>query len=177
MGGELARSKNDAQFWAEWIDKLIARTIARGGLKDGSGAEYWNPNIVPQVRADERYASDAALNRKLRSQGIAARLVAPRPPPGGDPRVGVTSCPEAARVELANGRLRANLRNATDTIRAKRADVVVYDRLASRVLLDLAPAGAERVDVGKAPGRAAMEAYQADLAQTVRDKDTRLREQ
>ena len=32
--------------------------------------------------------------------------------------------PEAARVELANPQLRANLRNATDTIRAKRARVV-----------------------------------------------------
>jgi L-lactate dehydrogenase complex protein LldF len=36
----------------------------------------------------------------------------------------VTSFPEAARVELANAQLRANLRNATDTIRAKRARVV-----------------------------------------------------
>ena len=35
-------------------------------------------------------------------------------------------------------------------------DVVVYDRLASSALLDLAPPAAERVDVGKAPGRAAM---------------------
>jgi TolB protein len=34
VGGELARSPDDARFWAEWIDKLIARTIARGGLKD-----------------------------------------------------------------------------------------------------------------------------------------------
>jgi L-lactate dehydrogenase complex protein LldF len=36
----------------------------------------------------------------------------------------VTTFPEAARVELANVQLRTNLRNATDTIRAKRADVV-----------------------------------------------------
>jgi L-lactate dehydrogenase complex protein LldF len=36
----------------------------------------------------------------------------------------VTSFPEAARVELANVQLRANLRNATDTIQAKRAKVV-----------------------------------------------------
>ncbi len=34
-----------------------------------------------------------------------------------------------------------------------RADVVVYDRLAPRELLELAPAGAELVDAGKAPGR------------------------
>ena len=38
----------------------------------------------------------------------------------------------------------------------RRAEVVVYDRLASPALLDLAPAGAELVDVGKAPGRVAM---------------------
>ncbi|HVE47181.1 MAG TPA: uroporphyrinogen-III C-methyltransferase [Acidimicrobiales bacterium] len=34
-----------------------------------------------------------------------------------------------------------------------RADVVVHDRLAEGQLLDLAPAGAERIDVGKQPGR------------------------
>lgn len=42
------------------------------------------------------------------------------------------------------------------TVRAlsvlQRADVVVYDRLSQASLLDLAPAGAERIDVGKAPG-------------------------
>ena len=32
--------------------------------------------------------------------------------------------PDAARAELANVQLRTNLRNATDTIRAKRARVV-----------------------------------------------------
>jgi uroporphyrinogen III methyltransferase/synthase len=36
------------------------------------------------------------------------------------------------------------------------ADVVVYDRLASAELLELAPAHAELVDVGKAPGRVAL---------------------
>src|SRR3954471_6834321 len=34
----------------------------------------------------------------------------------------------------------------------RRADVVVHDRLSEASLLDLAPAGAERVDVGKVPG-------------------------
>ena len=38
----------------------------------------------------------------------------------------------------------------------RRADVVVYDRLASPALLELARHDAELVDVGKAPGRAAM---------------------
>ena len=36
------------------------------------------------------------------------------------------------------------------------ADVVVYDRLAAPALLDMVPAHAERVYVGKEPGRAAM---------------------
>ncbi|HEV7685510.1 MAG TPA: uroporphyrinogen-III C-methyltransferase, partial [Acidimicrobiia bacterium] len=35
-----------------------------------------------------------------------------------------------------------------------RADVVIYDRLSVTSLLDLAPARAERISVGKAPGRA-----------------------
>lgn len=43
------------------------------------------------------------------------------------------------------------------TVRAARliasADVVVYDALADRSILDLAPARAERIDVGKRPGR------------------------
>jgi uroporphyrin-III C-methyltransferase len=34
----------------------------------------------------------------------------------------------------------------------RRADVVVHDRLAEGSLLDLAPDGAERIDVGKSPG-------------------------
>ena len=42
----------------------------------------------------------------------------------------------------------------------ERADVVVYDRLASPTLLGLVPAGAELVDVGKAPGRVAMQQEQ-----------------
>jgi uroporphyrinogen III methyltransferase/synthase len=42
-----------------------------------------------------------------------------------------------------------------------RAEVVIYDRLSVASLLDLAPAGAERIAVGKAPGRATVS--QADI--------------
>jgi uroporphyrinogen III methyltransferase/synthase len=42
-----------------------------------------------------------------------------------------------------------------------RADVVVYDRLSVASLLDLVPPGAERISVGKAPGRASRP--QADI--------------
>jgi len=41
-------------------------------------------------------------------------------------------------------------RRGADLLR--RADIVVYDRLGTASLLDLAPVGAERVDVGKRPG-------------------------
>ena len=51
------------------------------------------------------------------------------------------------------------------TVRAdevlRRADVVVYDRLSVEALLDLAPTTAERISVGKAPGRVTMP--QADI--------------
>jgi uroporphyrinogen III methyltransferase/synthase len=39
----------------------------------------------------------------------------------------------------------------------RRADVVVYDRLSVASLLEMAPPGAERISVGKAPGRPSME--------------------
>ena len=42
------------------------------------------------------------------------------------------------------------------------ADVVVYDRLASPALLELAPIGAQRVYVGKEPGRQAMRQHEID---------------
>ena len=42
------------------------------------------------------------------------------------------------------------------------ADVVVYDRLASPALLDLAPPAAERIYVGKEPGRSATPQHEID---------------
>ncbi|MDA8276366.1 MAG: uroporphyrinogen-III C-methyltransferase [Actinomycetota bacterium] len=44
-----------------------------------------------------------------------------------------------------------------------RADVVVYDRLVAHELLDLAPTGAVRLDVGKTPGRPGRPTRQADI--------------
>jgi uroporphyrin-III C-methyltransferase len=42
------------------------------------------------------------------------------------------------------------------------ADVVVFDRLASPTLLDLAPGNAERIYAGKEPGRSAMPQHEID---------------
>ena len=50
----------------------------------------------------------------------------------------------------------------------RRADVVVYDRLSVASLLELAPAGAELIGVGKAPGQVTMP--QEDINQLLVDK-------
>jgi N-acetylglucosamine-6-phosphate deacetylase len=76
----------DAKVWDEsgktiyagFIDGFGELSLEASRLPaDGKGAAHWNSRIVPQVNADERYALDGETNRKLRSQGIAARLVAP----------------------------------------------------------------------------------------------------
>jgi imidazolonepropionase-like amidohydrolase len=41
------------------------------------GAGYWNSLVMPQLNVAASYKADAALNEKLRGQGITARLVAP----------------------------------------------------------------------------------------------------
>ncbi len=57
------------------------------------------------------------------------------------------------------------------------ADVVVFDRLAAPALLELAPASAERIYVGKEPGRSAMsqEAISALLVERARNGRTVVR--
>lgn len=44
---------------------------------DAAGPGYWNNHVAPQRKAAEWVATDAGLNKVLRSQGIAARVVAP----------------------------------------------------------------------------------------------------
>ncbi|HEX7377585.1 MAG TPA: amidohydrolase family protein, partial [Pirellulales bacterium] len=55
----------------------LSAEASRLGPSEKHGAAYWNAHVVPQTSADARYAPDAEANRKLRSQGIAVRLVAP----------------------------------------------------------------------------------------------------
>lgn len=85
--GEKVEPPADARVWnaegktlypglIDAFGELSAET-SRAGVKDGAGAGYWNPKIVPHVRAGSLYSADSAANRKLRSQGITARLVAP----------------------------------------------------------------------------------------------------
>lgn len=42
-----------------------------------AGSPYWNNMITPQLNVADQYKSDSELNKKLREQGIGARLVAP----------------------------------------------------------------------------------------------------
>jgi uroporphyrin-III C-methyltransferase len=51
------------------------------------------------------------------------------------------------------------------------ADVVIFDRLASPALLDLAPAHAQRIYAGKEPGRAAMSQSEIDALLVERARD------
>lgn len=41
------------------------------------GAAHWNDQVTPQLDVAEQYKPDSELNAKLRSQGVAAMLVAP----------------------------------------------------------------------------------------------------
>ena len=61
--------------YAGLIDAYGEQNVAADPAKQG--APSWNPNVTPQLDLAEHYAADEALNGKLRSQGITARLVAP----------------------------------------------------------------------------------------------------
>ncbi len=61
--------------YAGLVDAYGEITIGPEAAKPG--APGWNPQIAPQLDSAEHYTADEALNTKLRSQGIAVRLVAP----------------------------------------------------------------------------------------------------
>jgi len=42
-----------------------------------SGSPYWNSLVTPQISVADHYKADSGLNKKLRDQGVTARLVAP----------------------------------------------------------------------------------------------------
>jgi N-acetylglucosamine-6-phosphate deacetylase len=77
----------DARVWkldgrslyAGFLDACseLSAEASRLGPSEKHGAAYWNMHVVPQINADARYTLDAETNKKLRGQGITARLVAP----------------------------------------------------------------------------------------------------
>ncbi|MEX0938238.1 MAG: amidohydrolase family protein [Pirellulales bacterium] len=73
---------DDARIWSQEGKSIYAGLIDAYSEMSGDAAAdtpagYWNNNVTPQVRAAEHFSADNELNRKLRSQGIVARLVAP----------------------------------------------------------------------------------------------------
>jgi imidazolonepropionase-like amidohydrolase len=81
--GADAKAPADAQVldlagktaYAGLIDAYGEINIAADSTK--AGAPSWNAQVTPQLDIAEHYTADDALNGKLRSQGITARLVAP----------------------------------------------------------------------------------------------------
>ncbi|MEX0710810.1 MAG: amidohydrolase family protein [Pirellulales bacterium] len=73
----VVRPLDGKTVYAGFIDALAELPADASRLADGKGAGYWNADIAPTVRVDERYALDPAANKQLRSQGITARLLAP----------------------------------------------------------------------------------------------------
>jgi N-acetylglucosamine-6-phosphate deacetylase len=82
VGAEVA-TPPDARVWDLKGKSIYAGLIdAYGELPSGVkaatvAASYWNDKVTPQVRAADLVSLDRDVNRKLRSQGIAVRLVAP----------------------------------------------------------------------------------------------------
>jgi imidazolonepropionase-like amidohydrolase len=61
--------------YAGLIDAFGEITVGPEVTKQGAAG--WSPQVTPQLDVAEHYTADEALNSKLRSQGITARLVAP----------------------------------------------------------------------------------------------------
>lgn len=76
-------SRPDARVW-DMTGKTIypglidAFTQLPADAAAARGPAYWNKNVVAQVRAADLFTPSAELNKKLRSQGVTVRLVAPR---------------------------------------------------------------------------------------------------
>ncbi len=72
----------DARVWelggktiyAGFIDAYAEQTLPASAA---TPAGYWNTYVTPQAQVARHLTVDQALNKKLRSQGITARLVAP----------------------------------------------------------------------------------------------------
>src|SRR5688572_23618057 len=65
------------RIYPGFID-AYSEVLAGAPRDEAPAAGYFNPRVAPHVRASAFYELDAETNRRLRSQGIALRLVAPR---------------------------------------------------------------------------------------------------
>ena len=90
--------------YAGLIDAYSEVTIAANPRLIGS--PHWNPQVSPQFRVAEHFTIDQTTNSKLRSQGIAARLVAP-----------ATRIIKGLSIVVSTGRYSATKRSASTTVR------------------------------------------------------------
>lgn len=73
----------DARVWnlegktiyAGFIDGYGEASIGSDAAK--AGTPYWNSLVTPQLAIADHYKANSATNKKLRNQGVTARLVAP----------------------------------------------------------------------------------------------------
>ena len=58
------------------IDSFTEQDVSTDGLN--AGTPYWNSMVRPQLSVAANYKVDSGLNSKFRTQGVTARLVAPK---------------------------------------------------------------------------------------------------
>jgi len=72
--GAVVWDYSDRTIYPGFIDAYGEQTV-EGATTTADGS--WNKNVTPQFRLDQRYTAAADVNKKLRSQGFAVRVVAP----------------------------------------------------------------------------------------------------
>jgi uroporphyrin-III C-methyltransferase/precorrin-2 dehydrogenase/sirohydrochlorin ferrochelatase len=152
--------------WAAALDPDEAAALVRAG--DAAGLHERLRDRILEVTADAsggRRPADAAPSEGSAAGDLGVLPLSPRGP-GTRTRAGTVTLVGAGPgdpelITVAGARALAE------------ADVVVYDRLVDPRLLGLAPAQAERIYVGKEPGRSAtpQEAIDALLVARARDGD------
>ena len=148
------RLQLSATFGEEWAEVLaVLRDVRQATLPFlpdiGDRSSRWSAAL------DTTEA--AALVRDGRADELRERLVR-RLLEGAD-----THAPPGTVVLVGAGPGDPKLITVRGAEALARADVVVYDRLASPALLDLAPPTAERIYVGKEPGRSAIPQDEIDM--------------
>jgi uroporphyrin-III C-methyltransferase/precorrin-2 dehydrogenase/sirohydrochlorin ferrochelatase len=152
------RQRTEAAFGEEWAEVLAILRRVRAetmpslpdfALRAARWSEALDPGEAAEMVRGGRGDEWAAILR--------GRLLGePSPAPSREREPAAEGRPGGRVILVGAGPGDARLLTLAGADALAGADVVVYDRLAAPSLLDLAPAGAERVYAGKEPGRLAM---------------------